>query len=1159
MSFALNKDVNRKPWRLIALLLAFGVSGFLFFLTQRNTAFPEASIDLKISRVEISNAVDNWARKLDYPTRENISSLVFSYDDNALSYLQNRFGAAKANLIAKDMVPIWYWASRRCKEYDPEKIEVDLSPSGKLVRISHEIPNDRELVSINHEDAKKLAESFLEKNADVSLSCLKLVEDDQTSNVKRTDHSFVWESTIVKFGEAKPRFDVSLSGNKISKFHQYLYVPETWKRQYQTMRTYNSLLSGCSMFFVLVISIWGLVQLFRAIPLHQMRYRFVITSSALVAFAHFAYQINELPSELNGYDPLSSFAGFLALFYLKTFAGSAINFVFLTPVIAVAETLYRSAFPERIALENVFNLQTWKSPEMRLGILVGYAFFGISLGYQTLFYMIGSHFGVTSPLGVSNYAVLASTIPAVAAIAVGVMASVLEESFRVIGLGFGQRFFKSFWLANLLQAMVWGFAHSCYPQQPAYARGLELTIAGLAFGWILRRYGLGACIVSHFLFDAYLTVQPMFAAPDAVSQLSAYVSVLFLSVFTLVLAFGRSKQSDSRATMRFLLNSDVVVVVPGWPSKPVETPDTLPPKRISKKLRWAFALVCIIYFFVQPFSIWNNGVGYDTKPVMVNRNSAISIAQSYMHRQGVSVDGKTVVAYLTDGLASHHEDIEYVHEKEGLKSARAFSDKNLRPLRWVVRFFKPLDTEDYFVSMDGQGQIITQYLKRAENAPGAHLSRYRAQQLAENYIRQFRPDLVDLKFSTISETKRENRTDFDLEFVVPSLKVGDADFKVNVAVIGDQVSGLNCALDIPDNWKFEHHKKNIWNEIGAIVSGIVTFCFFGAVGILLAQVLRDSRPSWKLMVGAGVISAVVASISWLNNLAIVTAGYSTTTPWSNFQMDNLLSFAMSVIGGFMTGAFIALVGILCMKRFAGGEFDRDFVQVYLRPRNSLEKLQQTRYWIDACLIAASVYCANGIIATIFEQLHQNLGHGVAIQTFVNTSKNANVYSGALEFISQNLSYTISYACAVALALCLNKRFGKKYYLLFPLIAVHALSVNHDYHHLSDYLIAVSGTLVRLTVIWLVLNKIACNNLAAYLVTVWVEAALRIVMALGHYALPLYAMDFILMSFSALMPFLFTAFLWFRDNGYFGMRIGDEAPFAKLGPCLSALPIMVDEN
>jgi hypothetical protein len=40
-----------------------------------------------------------------------------------------------------------------------------------------------------------------------------------------------------------------------------------------------------------------------------------------------------------------------------------------------------------------------------------------------------------------------------------------------------------------MQAMIWAFMHSSYAQQPAYARGVELTIVGLFYGYIMRRYG----------------------------------------------------------------------------------------------------------------------------------------------------------------------------------------------------------------------------------------------------------------------------------------------------------------------------------------------------------------------------------------------------------------------------------------------------------------------------------------------------------------------------------------------------------------------------------------------------------------------------------------------------------------------------------------------
>src|SRR5262249_49050823 len=125
--------------------------------------------------------------------------------------------------------------------------------------------------------------------------------------------------------------------------------------------------------------------------------------------------------------------------------------------------------------------------------------------------LTGYHFfGFWCPLGIDNYQTLSSYLPFISAIHLGVMASSQEEIlFRVIGLGVIQKFVRKFWVANFLQATIWGFLHSTYPQQPCYARGVEISLVGMFSGWILRRYGLIPCLVSHYVYDAFCDVRPL--------------------------------------------------------------------------------------------------------------------------------------------------------------------------------------------------------------------------------------------------------------------------------------------------------------------------------------------------------------------------------------------------------------------------------------------------------------------------------------------------------------------------------------------------------------------------------------------------------------------------------------------------------------------------
>src|SRR5690606_4462977 len=69
--------------------------------------------------------------------------------------------------------------------------------------------------------------------------------------------------------------------------------------------------------------------------------------------------------------------------------------------------------------------------------------------------------------------------------------------------------------ALLLQAIVFAAAHANYPQQPAYARTLELFVPALLWGLFYLRFGLLPVVLVHFLHNFSFFSLVLFAASGA--------------------------------------------------------------------------------------------------------------------------------------------------------------------------------------------------------------------------------------------------------------------------------------------------------------------------------------------------------------------------------------------------------------------------------------------------------------------------------------------------------------------------------------------------------------------------------------------------------------------------------------------------------------------
>src|SRR5262249_55430092 len=137
----------------------------------------------------------------------------------------------------------------------------------------------------------------------------------------------------------------------------------------------------------------------------------------------------------------------------------------------------------------------------------------VAAAYQVVYYVAGKQIGIWSPAD-TNYSDLYSVAaPWFEVPAIGYLAASFEDSaFRLfaipwIAASLGKKLRSPAacqWIAIVVSAVSWGFLHASYPQDPFYARGVELAIAGTFWGWIMVRYGILASMTAHYAFDAFL-------------------------------------------------------------------------------------------------------------------------------------------------------------------------------------------------------------------------------------------------------------------------------------------------------------------------------------------------------------------------------------------------------------------------------------------------------------------------------------------------------------------------------------------------------------------------------------------------------------------------------------------------------------------------------
>ena len=199
---------------------------------------------------------------------------------------------------------------------------------------------------------------------------------------------------------------------------------------------------------------------------------------------------------------------------------------------SLGELLARHVWDTKIPLINGFKNRVITLRTAAPVFIVGYSAGFIFLGYITVFYLCGEkllHIWMPASAAYSN--MLDTLMPFLYPMTVATSASLNEEFvFRLLAISYFMRIARPKWVALLVPALIWGFAHSTYYVFPAYVRGIELTIYGIFLGVLFLRYGLETVIIAHFVIDACLAGMPLFTSGNLYFMISgvAVIAAAFL-------------------------------------------------------------------------------------------------------------------------------------------------------------------------------------------------------------------------------------------------------------------------------------------------------------------------------------------------------------------------------------------------------------------------------------------------------------------------------------------------------------------------------------------------------------------------------------------------------------------------------------------------------
>ena len=848
----------------------------------------------------------------------------FSGNQEAQTFVELEGGGKEmfTRLLRDRLYDAFTWRVRLFKDGDPHEATLQFAPDGRPIGFTEKLKEDAPGAALDADAARRLAEAGATARWNVDLGRFALVEQGQERRPSgRIDHTFTYERSDVTLNEGRIRLRLDVGGDRLTGVTHVIKIPEAFTRRYATMRSANELIGiGSAVGLALLYVGGGIgVGLFFMMRRRWVLWRPAVAWGLAVAGLQTLAGANEFPLLWMSYDtaiPRSTFVAQQVAFLLAGFVGFA---VFFSLSFMAAETLTRRAFGRHPQLWRVWSREAGASVPILGRTVAGYLLVSVFFAYDVLLYAITTRaFGWWSPAeALVHPDVLATYAPWLSAIANSFQAGFWEEAlFRavpiagaaLIGDRFGQR--KLFIvLAFVIQSVIFGAGHAAYPNQPSYARPVELILPSIGFGLLYLRYGLLPGIILHFAFDVVWFALPIFLA-NAPGIWFQQLMVIALTLVPVWIVLWRRAQAGRWTELSpSLLNE-------AWAPPPpreacIEAP-AAPREAFAPRTRAAWLAIGALSALglIAALALRDAGNPYGT--LQISRQRAEAIGREELERRGVTLPPHwRVMATPDNGAGGRHQ---FVYETAGDARWRALLGTYLPTARWRVRAVTfegdvADRAEEWRVYVSGAGVVGQVQHVVPEGRAGAALDEPAARARALAAVKErFALDAGQLREIAAKPTKQKARMDWTFTFADTTIApIGQGEARLDVGIAGDDVVSAGRYVHVPEEWDRAQRAAATRNLIVQISTSVV----FG--GLLVAAAIwgivgwsRGDYAPRVFALAAGLV-LLVSAVELANSWPSLHANLSTAAPLQ-FQLIGLLAIAaigltlLSALCGLAIGA-----------------------------------------------------------------------------------------------------------------------------------------------------------------------------------------------------------------------------------------------------------------
>jgi membrane protease YdiL (CAAX protease family) len=278
----------------------------------------------------------------------------------------------------------------------------------------------------------------------------------------------------------------------------------------------------------------------------------------------------------------------------------------------------------------------------------------------------------------------------------------------------------------------------------------------------------------------------------------------------------------------------------------------------------------------------------------VSREEALSRARKFITGLGENLSGyKSSIIFDVDDDAKV-----YLERQLGLSEANSRMSSGLNIWYWEVRFFKPLQEEEFEVRVSPSGQIVGYDHRIEEARAGASLERKVAQSTSQAFLSaKLGMDLRgwDALPEEANSKKKPNRTDWTFTWEKHSFRAKDAPYRLQVTVQGDRIGGSEEFLKVPEAWQRSYQRLRSTNDTLTLAFTVLYIALLVVAVWFGIKLWMQGQTRWRGAILLGLLVAGLVFLQSLNDWPLWSASYDTKVSYSTFlagKVGGALLFAV---------------------------------------------------------------------------------------------------------------------------------------------------------------------------------------------------------------------------------------------------------------------------